>query len=135
MVALGAASALGGYLGGCGTSARGEVQAKVEQFVKAAAGRDYKTICDQVLAPALLQHLAAGGIGCEQAMQLAFGAVQSPALSIGRITVAGSRASAVTLSTAKGQQASLDAVELIKTGSGWRISSLGSPVVPPGSRS
>jgi hypothetical protein len=113
---------------GCGASEREQVQAKVEQFVKAAASKDYKTICDQVLAPSLLERLAAGGIPCEQAMQVGFGRVHNPTLSIGRIIVAGSTASAITLSGARGQEASLQAIELVRTGAGWRISSLGSPV-------
>ena len=124
---LGAAAALTG----CGTSERDDVQAKVQQFVHAAADRDYKTICGQVLAPSLLEHLAAGGVGCEQAMQIALGRVQSPTLSIGRVTISGSTASVITLTAARGQEASLDAIQLVKTGQGWRITSLGSPVVPP----
>ncbi len=115
-------------LGGCGTSARDQVKAKVEQFVKAAASKDYKTICAQVLAPSLLARLAAGGVPCEQAMQIGLGGVQNPTLSIGRITVSDRSASALTLTTARGQQTSLEAIELVKTSAGWRISSLGSAV-------
>lgn len=117
-------------LGGCGTSDRDQVAAKVNQFLKATAGKDYATLCDHVLAPVLLAHLAAGGIKCEQAMQIALGSLKSPALSIGRVDVHGSSASVITLSTAAGQEASLDAIELIKTGNGWRVQSLGTPVVP-----
>jgi hypothetical protein len=117
-------------LGGCGASERDQVQAKVEQFVKAAAGKDYRTICDRVLATSLLERLAAGGLGCEQAMQIAFGGVDRPTLSIGRITVSGSTASVITLTGARGQQASLDVVELVRTGQGWRVTALGSPVAP-----
>ncbi len=117
-------------LGGCGTSDRDQVRAKVDQFLKATASKDYATMCDQVLAPALLAHLSAGGIKCQQAMQIALGGVKSPALSIGRIDVNGNKASVITLTTAAGQEASLDAIELTKTGSGWRVESLGTPVVP-----
>ncbi len=117
-------------LAGCGTSDRDQVRAKVDQFLKATARKDYATLCHQVLAPGLLAHLAAGGIQCEQAMQIALGAVKSPALSIGRVDVRGDKASVITLTTATGQQASLDAIELTKTGSGWRVESLGTPVIP-----
>jgi hypothetical protein len=116
---------------GCGTSERENVQAKVQQFVKAAASRDYKTICSQVLAPSLLERLAAGGVACEQAMQFALGSVQNPTLSVGKVTISGSNASVITLTSASGQQASLDAIKLVKTGRGWRITSLGSPLAPP----
>ncbi len=117
-------------LGGCGTSDRDQVRGKVDQFLKATASKDYGTLCQQVLAPALLAHLTGGGIKCEQAMQIALGSVKSPSLSIGRIDVNGNKASVITLTTAAGQQASLDAIELTKTDSGWRVVSLGTPVVP-----
>jgi ketosteroid isomerase-like protein len=122
--------ALAGCLAGCGTSTRDDVQAKVQQFVTATAAKDAKTMCDQVLAPTLLERLAAGGITCQQAMQIFFSSVQSPTLSIGRIDVSGQTASAITLTSAHGQQGSLDAIKLVNTSHGWRISSLGSPVVP-----
>ena len=118
-------------LAGCGTSERAQVQAKVQQFVKAAAARDYKTICTQVLAPPLLEHMVESGITCQQAMQIALASVTSPTLAIGQITVDGSKASAITLSTAKGQEAALAAIELVKTSQGWRVESLGAPIVPP----
>jgi hypothetical protein len=118
-------------VGGCGTSEKDRVQAKVQEFVKATSSRDYKTLCDDVLAPALVAHLSAAGLRCEQAMQIALGSVKRPQLAVGRISINGSKAQAITLSAASGQVGSLDAINLIKTGAGWRITSLGSPV-PPG---
>jgi hypothetical protein len=124
------AVACGIALAGCGSSDRELVQSKVDQFVRATAHKDYPTLCAQVLAPSLLAHLNGYGIKCEQAMQVGLGGVTDPALAVGRVDVHGSRASVVTISTAKGQQASLDAIELIKTGSGWRVSALGTPTFP-----
>jgi len=130
-LALGiAAVALACAPAGCGTSDRDQVRAKVEQFARAAAAKDYKTICEQVLAPSLLAHLSAGGIGCEQAMKIGLGPVHNPTVAIGKVTIHGSHASVLAISSAYGQEASLQAIELIKTGAGWRITSLGSPVVP-----
>jgi hypothetical protein len=34
----------------------------------------------------------------------------------------------ITLSAARGQQASLETIDLIKTAEGWRLESLGSPL-------
>jgi hypothetical protein len=127
MIALGAVCALAG----CGATERDQVQSKVQEFLHATTIKDTKTLCDKVLAPTLLERLAAGGITCQQAMQIFVSNVHNPTLSIGRIDVSGKSASAITLTSAKGQQGSLDAIRLVKTGSGWRISSLGSPVVPP----
>jgi hypothetical protein len=114
------------WLAGCGASPKDQVRAKVEQFASATASKDYATICNQVLAHSLVMHLSANGIRCEQALGLALGAVNNPALSIGQIIVKGSNASVITLTVAQGQHASLDALELIDTGHGWRISSLSS---------
>jgi len=117
-------------LAGCGMSDHDQVQAKVQQFLHATRSKDYKSLCTEVLGPSLLEHLAASGVPCETAMRIGLAGVKGPTLSIGRITVAGQRATAITLTGAAGQQASLDAIELIKTSQGWRVESLGVPVAP-----
>ena len=117
-------------LAGCGAIAREEVQAKVQQFAKATAGGDYRALCQQVLAPSLLQRLSSAGLSCESAMKIFVHSVQDPTLSVARITVHGNRASAVTLTAARGQPASLNTIELINTENGWRVSSLGSSAAP-----
>jgi tetraacyldisaccharide-1-P 4'-kinase len=96
----------------------------MEQFATATADRDYATICKQVLAPDLIAHLAATGVTCEQAWQLALSGVKNPYISVGKITVTGSSATAIVLSVASNQRSSLNAVGLVKTGSGWRVESL-----------
>lgn len=111
-------------LAGCGSSVRDEVKAKVLEFGHAAASHDYRRICDDVLAPALIRRLRAYGISCERAMRIAFTGVRNPAISIGAVTVKGNGASVITLSMAAGQRASLDRIELIRTAHGWRIASL-----------
>jgi len=122
-VLLGSACALAG----CGVSSRDEVQAKVEQFAHATASRDGAILCSQVLAPALVAHLAAAGLDCRQAMRIFVDSVQNPTLSIARITVRGASASAVVLAGATGQRASLESIQLIETKHGWRLDSLASP--------
>jgi hypothetical protein len=111
-------------LGGCGSDQTSAVRDKMVQFATATAQHDYTTICHQVLAPDLTAHLSATGVTCEQAWQLALGAVKNPYISVGKITVKGSRATAIVLSVAQNQSSSLDAIGLTKTGSGWRIESL-----------
>jgi hypothetical protein len=115
-------------LAGCGSRASDQVKAKISQFVKAADAKDYATLCTQVLAPSLVDRLSSAGVSCPDAMQIAFQGVQNPALSVGKVTISGSRASAITLSTARNQQASVDTIELVKTDHGWRVSSLASPL-------
>lgn len=115
-------------LAGCGTSERDQVKAKVLQLARASASRDYRVLCEQVLAPSLVRHLTANGISCQRGMQVALAAVSQPTVSVGRVTVDGNQASAITLSFATGQQASLATVELVRTGAGWRVWSV-SPTV------
>jgi hypothetical protein len=115
-------------LAGCGGSAKDQVRAKVQQFADAAAHKDYGTICQQVLAPTLVEHLTANHIACEEALRFALGNVQHPTLSIGPVKVKGKAASVYTLSLAQGQRASLNVLRLIDTPDGWRISSLNAPL-------
>lgn len=115
-------------LGGCAASASDQIRAEVAQLAQATAHREYDTICDQILAPSLVTHLTSNGIQCAEAMRLGLGGVRSPVVSVGKVIIRGSRAWAITLSTARGQKAELVAIELSKTGKGWRITSLGSPL-------
>lgn len=120
---LGAAYALAG----CGASANQQVQAKLQQFAHAVANRDPATLCNQVLAPALVDHLTAAGLTCREAMETFVQSVSDPTISISKVTVHGQSASAVVLASAKGQPSSLEAVQLTNTKTGWRLTSLASP--------
>jgi hypothetical protein len=113
-------------LSGCGASQRQEVQAKVEQLVTATANKDDKTLCDEVLAPSLLEHLQGTGISCERAMRIFVDSVQDPTLSLSRVTVSGRTAVAIARTSASHQRAARQAIELVRTADGWRVASLGS---------
>lgn len=114
-------------LTGCGASSSDQVQAKLEQFAHAVATRDTGTLCTQVLAPNLVGHLNAAGISCQQAMKMFVESVTDPSLSVSKVHVKGASASAMVLARAKGQQSSLEAVQLTNTKNGWRLTSLASP--------
>ncbi|HXO07019.1 MAG TPA: hypothetical protein VN880_03265 [Solirubrobacteraceae bacterium] len=113
-------------LAGCGASEGQRVQAKVQQFARATAGRDYGTLCHEVLAPDLVAHLTAAGLSCRQAMKIFTQSVQHPTITVSKVTVNGSRASAVVVAKATGQQSSRESIRLIKTSGGWRLESLAS---------
>jgi hypothetical protein len=115
-------------LAGCGSSASDQVRAEVERLSQAAAARAYGTICGQILAPSLVAHLVSNGISCPEALRLALSGVRNPVLSVGKVIVRGPRAWAITLSSAHGQRAALEAIELTRTNRGWRITSLASPL-------
>jgi hypothetical protein len=112
---------------GCRSSPAGAVDAKVRQFAHAVAAGDAVTLCDQVLAPALVTRLTDAGISCSQAMKTFVQSVQDPTVSVGKVTVSGSSASAAVTTGAKGQPASKGTLELTRTKSGWRLVSLVSP--------
>lgn len=116
-------------LAGCGTSATDQVRSKVQQFAVAITHKDAHTICDDVFAPALVQHFTSAGLTCVRGMGIFFSGLKHPTLALGPITVNGSKASVITLSGAKGQTAAVRSVNLVDTSNGWRIVSLGgSPV-------
>jgi hypothetical protein len=117
-------------LAGCGATTSDQVKAKVQQFAHAVAARDGATLCHAVLAPNLLEHIAAAGLPCPKAMETFFGSVSNPTLSIGRVEIKGKTAEAITLSTAHGQLGALSAIELVDTSGGWRISGLGTSLLP-----
>jgi hypothetical protein len=125
-----AAVALGAGLAGC-SSAADQVRAKVREFAQTVTHHDFRELCAQVLAPALAQRIESGlGVSCEQGVSRALSGVSGAKVSIGAVAVHGRRATADVLTMARGEEAAIEGVELIRTGSGWRISSLGSPVVP-----
>jgi hypothetical protein len=113
-------------LAGCGVGAKQQVEAKVQEFAHATANRDYATLCNEVLAPALVAHLTGAGISCKQAMKVFTQSVKNPTISVSKVTVNGSSASAVVLAKATGQPSSREAIQLIKTSHGWRLDSLAS---------
>jgi hypothetical protein len=114
-------------LSGCGASASVQIQAKLQQFAHAVAQHDAHTLCGEVLAPRLISRLNAAGLTCDEAMTTFVQSVSSPTLSVSKVTVHGSTASAVVLATAHGQAADIESVQLVNTAGGWRLMSLASP--------
>jgi hypothetical protein len=111
---------------GCGASSKAEVQAKLQQFVRATSDGDYKTLCKEVLAQSLIARLGSTGSSCQQAMQIFLSSVHDPTLSVGKITIDGHSATALTLTSARGQRSTVASVRLVETSDGWRVSALGS---------
>ncbi len=104
-----------------------QVRAKVRQFATATDTRNPQVLCDQVLAPALVNRLTAAGLSCLQAMKVFVSSVSHPTLSVSKVTVSGATASAVVLAAATGQAAALESVQLVRTARGWRLVSLAAP--------
>lgn len=128
LVAVAAAAALGSC-GKGGPSDQQQVRTTLQRFGQAVAARDYRTVCTQLLAPALTVQLTQIGLPCEQGLAKGFGQALNPTLTVRSVKVTGSRAAAVVHTTAANQPPSDDTLGLVKLGGGWRISALTPP--PP----
>jgi hypothetical protein len=114
-------------LAGCGgPSDEQEVAGTVSAFGRATSAKDYRTLCDRILAPTLIQQVEEIGLPCEQALQKALGGVQNPRLTIGKVTVTGDKATAEIRTSATGQAPSRDVLQLARVKGAWRVASLGS---------
>src|SRR2546423_8296310 len=79
-------------LAGCGSGGPSDdqlVAGTVSAFGRATAAKDYRTLCDRLLAPSLVEKLTQVGLPCEQAMSKSLGGVRDPRLTIGQIDVHG----------------------------------------------
>ena len=130
------------FAGGCGADQEGgggggggvsglpddqQVRAIVARFGIATRAKDYQTICDQLLADTLVRTVESIGLPCESALQKGLADVRDPRLEIRQVSLGGGRALVSVHSTASGQPASDDAVQLVKQDGEWRIASLAEP--------
>jgi hypothetical protein len=124
-LALGAGLALAAC-GESGPSDEEQVRATVLAFGRAAAARDYRTLCDHLLATTLVERLQRIGLQCEVALEQGLGEVRDPRLAIGRVTVDGDRARAEVRSSARGEEPSRDVIGLVRASEDapWRVTSL-----------
>jgi hypothetical protein len=123
LVALATALALGGC--GGGPTDTDQVRSAVVAFGRATAAKDYARLCDELLAPKLVEQVKSAGLSCEAALKQGLGGVEDPKLTIGRITVDGAAARVQVRTSARGQAPSQDTLKLTKVGDRWRIASLG----------
>jgi hypothetical protein len=116
-------------LAGCGDAGptpQEQVRTTVSEFGRATAAKDYKAMCDRLLAPKLIEDVQQVGLPCEDALQKGLSGVREPRLTIGTVKIDGDSASAEVRTSAAGQKPSKDTLELVKINGTWKISSLGS---------
>jgi hypothetical protein len=114
---------------GGGPSEEKQVRDTLGRYQRATAARDYKQLCDRVLARTLVARLARVNLPCEQALRMA-SSVRQPTLQVLKVKVTGTRALALVRSSAVGEPSSTDTFELVKDGEDWRISALAQPGPP-----
>ncbi|WP_445151440.1 hypothetical protein [Baekduia sp. Peel2402] len=112
---------------GGGPDATTEVRATVAKFGVATRTHDWQTICDDLLSKALVTKIVDVGLPCETAIEKGLGDVKNPTLQITDVSLAGARALVSIHTTAAGQEASDDALQLVKEDGEWRIASLAAP--------
>jgi hypothetical protein len=119
---------------GCGQSDEEEVRDTLKRFETAVRDRDYKTLCDDVLAKGILDRLQAAGAPCEVVLERGFGTRLSPSLTIHRIRVRDDVALAEVTSTAVGEKPARVTLRLVWAGDDWRLASLSGAQPPAPSR-
>jgi hypothetical protein len=112
--------------GGKPPSEETKVRDLLGKLTKATAKRDYRTLCEDVLAQSLVKDVETAGVPCADALRAGLGGVREPRLKVVRVRVRGNHAVATVHTSAKGQKSSDDTVSLIKSG-GWRVASLTNP--------
>ena len=116
-------------LAGCGDAGptpEEQVRTTVSEFGRATAAKDYRTLCDRLLAPHLVETVTEVGLPCEMALRRGLEKVRDPRLTIGRVQVDGSRATAEIRTSAAGEEPSKDTLRLEQVNGTWKIASLGS---------
>jgi hypothetical protein len=113
--------------GGGGLPAEQQVRAVVARFGVATRAKDYQQICDRLLSEELVNKIEGIGLPCESALQRGLGGVRNPTLSINEVSISGSRALVSIHTTATGEAASDDALQVVREGGEWKIASLAAP--------
>jgi hypothetical protein len=122
-----AVAAMAPVLAGCGSSGPTDEQLvarTVTAFGRATAAKDYRSLCERILAPSLIEQLTQIGLPCEQALAKGLGSVRSPSLTLGAVTVEGDTATAEVRTRAADQAPSRDTLRLEKVRGAWRVASL-----------
>ena len=120
-------------LAGCGERGPTDeerIRSTLAAFQRATADRDYQAMCTRILAAELVATVKQIGLPCEVALEKGFEDVRDPQISVGTVTVDGTKATAEVRSSAAGQDPSEDTVELVKVGDDWRIASLAGAGAP-----
>jgi hypothetical protein len=139
LIAAGMAATVATGLAACGDSGpkhptqaqdQAAVRGTLTELERATAARDYRGLCDQVLARALVRRVASAGLPCETALKVGLNGVRQPHLQVSAVKVRGNRALAQVYSGATGQKDGTDVVELVRERGTWRVTSLAGPQPP-----
>jgi Putative lumazine-binding len=119
-------------LGACGstvstTGFKGEAEAvakRISSFQSDVTAANEQKVCNQDFAGAVRVRLNSGGGSCQAAVKRQLGSIDDYEMTVEKIAVKGTDATAVVKSTWSGKPA-LAMMRLVKEGGGWRIAALG----------
>jgi hypothetical protein len=109
---------------------RSEITSQVQRFAHDTAARDYREICTQVLAPALLRQIARTPRRCEAVLRRVLTPSRRPRLQVAGIWLHGQQATVATLTGALTGRFLYDTTGFVRTPGGWRMDSLTALVQP-----
>lgn len=101
-----------------------EVRETLDRYAAATREKDYQTLCDDLYASELVERIRAAGLPCEVALRTGLENRRNPQLQVLSVDVTGKTANARVRSTAGGEVASVDTVQLVREGDDWKVSSL-----------
>jgi hypothetical protein len=113
--------------GGGGVPAEQQVREAVARFGVATRAKDYQQLCDRLLSKDLVNKIEGIGLPCESALQRGLGSVRNPTLKINEVSISGGRALVSIHTTATGEAASNDALQVVREDGEWKIASLAAP--------
>lgn len=112
--------------GDAGPTPEEQVRTTVSEFGQATAAKDYKAMCERLLAPDLVADVEQVGLPCERALKQGLDQVREPRLTIGAVKIDGDSATAEVRTSAAGEEPSRDTLKLVNINGTWKIASLGS---------
>jgi len=95
----------------------------VEAFERATRRRDYDLICSELFSRVVRRQ--SGGRDCPELLARRARSVRDARIELRAIEVKGSRAEARVITTARGQRAVKETIELVLERGRWRIAALG----------
>lgn len=99
-----------------------QVAETIDRLERATRGRDFATVCDRLLTKAARDR--AGGSDCIRLLRSTAGDVSQPDIRVLSIRIEGERADVRVRSTAEGQGAVDETIQLVREGDGYRIAAL-----------
>lgn len=104
-----------------------EVRETLDRYAAATRDKDYQTLCDELLAPELVERIRMAGLPCEVALRTGLENRRNPTLKVLAVEVNGDRAEARVSGTAAGEVPGTANYRLVREDDEWRIASSGGP--------